>query len=194
MFKLFWNEIVLLNMKSYENIGLDFHINIFIFCVAFLFCAFAIYVELTRGKIQLLIAQLKRHKAYSPDTALTLQRLGLNSGLLLKRAIKNNRILSLVVAGTDKKVFSYEEYMALDKKERRSVDKIDFSKERFYIIPESSSKADDIYSSYGFSLGRVLLFCIFIILIASCIAVLIPEILRAINNSIEPSRTLEDFI
>ena len=186
MFKIFWFDIVLLNLKSYENIGIDFQINVFLFFVALMFCVFAFYIERTRGRIQLLVSQLKRHKAYSSDTAKTLRGLGLKESLRLRMLIKNNRMLSRLIERTDRKEYTYEEYTALKPSERKKVDKIDFETEKFYIRPESSSRVDDICVSYGFSLVRLLVVFVFIMMIYVALACLSPEILRIIDNNLKP--------
>ncbi len=184
MINLFWENIVTLNLNSFENIGINFYINIFLFFVAIVFCLFALYIEQTRGIIQLFISQLKRHKATAPEDAKTLKSLGLDSKWMLKRIIKNNRMLSRIVGRTEQKQYTPEEYMLLKRADRKNAEKIDFNTEKFYILPESSSRADDIYANYGFSLGRFVVFCIFIMIIYVVIAVLSPEIIRAIDNAI----------
>lgn len=186
----YWNDIVFLNLKSYENIGFDFYINIFLFAVAAVFCLFALYIEYTRGMIYTLVFQLKRHKAYSPEDARTVSTLGIKLTLGLKLLIKNNRMLSRVVARVGNTDISYDEYMSLKRKEIKKAEAIDFDNERFYILPESSSRTEDIISSYGFSFGRVFFFCIFIIIVFTSLAVLCPEILRVINNNLEPATNI----
>ena len=181
----FWNDIILLNLNRFENIGIDFYINIFLFIVAVAVCIFAIYIELTRGNIQLFALQLKRHKAYDPENAKTLHELGLDKKLILKFLIKNNRMLSRLVLRSGYVNLGYEEYLKLSKKERNQREKIDFENEKFYINPDASSRVDDISSTYSFSLVRLFMFCLLIMLIYFALASLSLEILCAINSALD---------
>ena len=194
MFKEFWNDIVLLNLNSFENIGFDFYINVFIFFVAVAFCLFAFYIESTRGLIHLLISQMKRHNSYSLDDSKTLSELGLKSNLRIKRLIAKNHMLSRVIARSNVKNYTFDEYVEMKPSERRSAEKIDFDTEKFYIQESATARASDIYSSYGFSLGRLMVFCLLILIIFTSIMIMSPEILRSIDNAIgEKNSTSGNF-
>ena len=93
-------------------------------------------------------------------------------------------MLSRIINRTDKKSYTYEEYVSLKSKERKNAEKIDFESERFYICPEFSSRADDIYSNYSFSITRLLFFCLFIFIIFVALASISLEILCYINNAL----------
>ena len=184
MYKNFWNEVILLNLNEFENIGVNFYINIFLFFCAVLVCVIAISFELSRGVMFTTVKQLLRHGALSKDTAMTLDELGLSRSRFVSLAIKHNSRLPKILTMVDKIEISYDEYVKLDKKQRREVDNIDFKTARFYISEDHLETAKRVYSTYNVSVFRIVLFCVLVFILYFAIAALGSELLCYLNSQI----------
>ena len=67
MLKNFWNDILLLNLNEFENIGFDFYINMFLLALGIGICIFSVGLELSRGAMFTMMKQLIRHQATSEE-------------------------------------------------------------------------------------------------------------------------------
>ena len=63
-------------------------------------------------------------------------------------------------------------------------EKIDFSTAKFYIREDQHDVAKHILESYGTSIPRTILYCVLFISLYICIALVMPEILTAIDSFI----------
>ena len=96
---------------------------------------------------------------------------------------KSTRLSKLVaIKGASKPI--YDEYMKLSASERKEYDKVDFKTALFYIPKEQIDHARHVYSSYRFSLTRIILFCLLVFLIYGAIAALSLELLCFINTQL----------
>ena len=184
MYSNIWYDIILLNLKDFPNIGIDFYFNIFVFALAVCLCVIAFVFELNRGAMSLMIKQLFRHEATSADSGKTLGELGLAGKSIIKYSLCHKSPLSKIVQRVGAPTFSYEEYVKLPPAKRRELEKFDIETARFYITEESNERAKKIYSSYGFSVPRIILFCLFILLFAVLIAIFSYEIICLINSAL----------
>ena len=174
----FYRDILLLNLKDYQNIGVDFYVNIFLaFALLALGAAF-FYINHNRGIMSLVIKQLIRHGAK------TLSEIGLNENRSAKRLLKKDGQLTKIVARVGKIKYTYEEYVALSKKDRQSHDDFDIDAARFYISEDQKKRAENIYENYGGSIVRTVLYLILLCTLYVCFALVMPQIVSALDNFI----------
>ncbi len=183
MLKNIWNDIILLNLKDYDNIGIDFYINIFFFAVAVFICAGFFVFEHKRKCMRITVKQLLRHKAEREDSAKTLAELGLSS-YNIKRALLTNTRLLKVVKRVGAPEYTYEEYTRLSKEKKIGKEKIDFSTARFYIDEKYKNQARHIYENYNTSIIKNVLLCFLVLLIYGAVAAVSSEIIGYINSAL----------
>ena len=174
-----------INLNDYDNIGVSLEINKAIAIASIAFMVAVILFCLHRGAIRLVIMQLTRHDATSPEDAKTLKELGLDKRRFVKRILSGDNILTKTVARVGKKQYDYDEYLALSKKEKREIDKIDFEKEAFYIREEKRDLVSNIIDKYVTSVPRTITLCVFIALVTMAVIICMPDILTIIDNIIK---------
>ena len=184
MLKNFWNDIILLNLRDFENIGFDFYINIFLFFVALIIIVYAFFFEYLKGVMQLTVRKLLRQGAIGRDNAKSLSELGLNSNFFVKLILSGGSRFKKTVARIGEPDVSYDDFVKMDKRERKKLYAIDFKTEKFYIAPESKDSADKIFSTYAFSPLRFIMFAVLVILVFGAVAAFSFEILSYINSSV----------
>lgn len=184
MYNNIWNDIILLNLKDFENIGIDFYINIFLFGLAFCICIFSVLFEINRGAISLALKQIIRHGAVGEQNAKTLSDLGLINNKLIKYSLTRKTSLSRMISRVGAPYFTYEEYMKLPPSEKKKIGKFDIASAQFFIQESEVDNANKIYKSYSFSLGRVILFCLLVLLLYALLTVFSYEIICLINSAL----------
>ena len=176
-------EYLSINLKSYENIGIDLEINKLLFLVAFALCAVFFVVNYKRSLISEAIRQLLRHGALSEDSAKTLGELGLSDSRGIRKELSGDSQLRRMVMIVGEKKLTYEEYVALQKQKKKP-DAPDLDTARIYIAPESLERAKFIYNNYNTSIMKTLLLCVFCLAISVCLMLLSPGLLSLINSSL----------
>lgn len=169
-----------INLNEYENININLEINKVILLA---FCALAIgvvFLNVYRGNIRLCVSQLLRHGATDKDSAKTLTELGLADSKTVKFLLSRDTLLTKTVAALGEKKYTYEEYKALNKSERKT--KIDFTSEAFYIREGKTDRARDILEKYVTSSARTVTSCVLIAIVCICVIACMPGILNVINN------------
>ena len=185
MFIEFYNKVFNINLSDYENIGLNFPINKVLFAITVVICAACIFVELQRKYTKDLVCQLIRHEASGEDSAKTLEELGLDSSFFVKRIIgSETSFVSRLVKRVGKVEYTYEEYIALQKEKKLEREVIDFTTARFYLDSKQENRKKHIIENYNTSIVRTVMLCVMMLAIYICIALLIPEILSAINGAL----------
>lgn len=179
-------QIFQTNLADYHNFGVigDFYINYLllgiylgIVVVGYLLCFFNI-------NINTVVRQLIRHSAFSPDTASTLRDLGLADSFGAKVVLGSSAQLRKVVGRVGDSAVSYDEYMSMSASERKAGDKIDFATEKFYIRESGKERAQLIADKYRASWLNTTLFMILLFIIVGTVMVLMPDILKFVNDSI----------
>ena len=184
MFIEFYNEIFNINLNDYENLGINFPINKVLFAITVTICAACIFIELERKSTKDLIKGLTRHKAFSEESAKTLEELGL-SGFFVKMILKSDTsFLKKLVKRVGAPEYTYEEYLALQKGKKLPKDNIDFTTARFYLDSAQENRRNHIMDNYNPSILHTVLLCVLMLVIYICVALLVPEILSLLNNSL----------
>ncbi len=177
----FYKKFFLLNLKDYPNIGIDFPINValFIFFIGIMFVS--IVVNFRRSRIELMIRQLKRHNASSEENAKTLKELRLDN-FIFRILLSREGQLTKLVKRVGEKNYSYEEYMALSKKERD--EKIDFENARFFLREEGMERSTKILEAHAPTILNTVLLLIFILAIFVCLSLVMPSLVELLDNYI----------
>ena len=139
--------------------------------------------------MNLAVKRLFRHEALSQDSAKTLVELGIEGSFSVKWALSHDTRLSKLVKRVGAPEYTYEEYVELMKKKRKNPkaakeERLDFTKERFYINPEKIAIARDIEANYSSSVIKTALFCLMFAIIFVGITLIMPDLLSFINSSI----------
>ena len=174
-----WNNIILLNLNEFENIGIDIYINILFFALAVVLILFAFFFDLT-------VKQLVRHGAKDKKSAKTLSELGLLKNRFVKFMLSGANELTRIVLRTGAPEIDYDAFVKLSRDEKKKLFLIDFDTETFYLSNESKERTDRILSRYEFSIPRFLAFAVFVILIWGVVCALSYEIFAYINSIIIP--------
>lgn len=185
MFEKLVYDYFFINLKDYSNIGIDFEINIFLFILTVALCVCFFVVTIYRSSTQDIIRELARFGCKDESTAKSLGELGLDKSVFIKMSLSRESRLTRVVGRVGEKIFTYEEYVA-ESKQKGGVkrEKIDFSTAKFYIREDQHDAAKHILESYGTSIPRTVLYCVLFISIYICVALVMPEILTAIDSFI----------
>ena len=181
----FFAKFFLINLKDYPNIKIDFPINAFLFFLAVAICVASIVITLYRAGLQKLLKQLTRLHAQDENNARTLAELGLEKSFIVRLALSREGRLTRLVGRVGETVLTYEEALALSKEKKKSrPERINFATARFYIRPGKVDESKNIIENYGTSMVRTALYCVLVFAVYVCVALLMPEILAAVNASI----------
>jgi hypothetical protein len=150
-----------------------------------LLCASFFLINHHRATTQLIVKQLIRHNANSEGSAKTLEELGLDGSRSVKWMLNAGGQINKLVARVGEKTYTYEEYKALmNSKGGVPKDKIDVATAKFYVRDEAKERISFIIDTYGSSVLRTSLYCIFVLAIYICLVLCMPEILSFINNQL----------
>lgn len=184
MFK-FIKDCFSVNLNEYENFNVNLEINKIVLCTFLVMVVGVVFLDLYRGSIRKVTSQLVRHKAKSEDSAMTLEELGLEKSRVVRYMLSHDNLLTKLVARRGERAYSYEEYRALSKEERREIGKIDFSTAAFYLKSgEEADKVSEFVDKYDTSVGRTVASCVFILVVMMCIVLCMPGILNLVDNLI----------
>lgn len=173
-----------INLNDYENIGVNLEINKVI-AGAFAVLILGVFIlNSYRANVRLAVMQLTRHGATSPENAKTLKELGLDNSKGVKRLLGKNNILTKIVARVGEKQYSYEEYKALSKKEKKKAEEFDINAAAFYIREDKIERAAHVIDRYITSKLRNIAILIFLSLLCVCIIACMPGILNLLDNLI----------
>ena len=183
--KKFIDKYLLLSAGDYVDGWGDFNINLFLLAITAGFCIAAFIISYRKRHTAIMLRQLFRHNATSEEAAKTLTELRLNGNKGLMRALRSDSgDLKKMVKRVGEKVYTYEEFVALQKKKLPTEEDIDFSSARFYLNEETTSRAKRIYETETPSYIRTTLLCVFMVAVFFIICFSMPEILSAINSII----------
>lgn len=177
----FYKKYFLLNLKSYPNLDVDFPITLVLFIFFIGLMIVSVVVNFKRSKIELTLRQLKRHNAESEESAKTLKELRLDN-FVIKFLLSREGQLTKLVKRVGEKNYSYEEYMALSRKERN--EKIDFENAKFYLREEGRERSEKILESSSPTLLNTILLCVFILAIFVCLSLVMPTLINLIDSYI----------
>ena len=185
MFVEFYNRVFNINLNDYPNIGISFPINKVLFAITVVICIACVFVEIQRKYTKDLVRKLMRHEAVSEESAKTLEELGLNSGFFIKRQLQSEfSFAGRLIKRVGQKEYTYEEYVELQKQKKQVKEKIDFQTARFYLNGKEELRRKHIIENYNPSILRTAMWCLLMLVLYICIALLVPEILSMIDLSI----------
>lgn len=184
MFEKIFYDFFFINLNEYQNINVDFQINVVLFFVSLAICAAAFIITLYRSSLQKVIKQLTRLEAKDEDGARTLAELGLEKSIFIKMALCREGRLTRIIGRVGETKYTYEEYLALSKQKGFRHENLDFTTARFYIREEKADDAKNIIENYGTSMWRTALYCVLVIAVYVCLMLFMPEILRLIDNAL----------
>ena len=180
------NRIFATNLADYKNFGVigDFYINHLLLAIYFGIVVVGYLLCFFNININTVVRQLIRHSAYSSDKACTLRELGLADSFGAKVVLGSSSQLRRVVGRVGENMVDYDEYRSMSPAERKASDKIDFGTERFYIRESGKDRAQHIADKYRSSWLNTTLFLILLFIILGVVMILMPDILKFVNDSI----------
>ena len=171
------------NLKDYPNIGIDLEITKVLFCFTVGLIVTTVVVNYIRLQTNTLIKKLLRHEATEEENAKSLEKLGMNP-FGAKVAFLSKGRISKIVYFKGQKEYTYEEYIELLKSKDFKEEKIDFKTAEFYIKPDKIDEAKKIIDVPTTSVLSIILLCVLIVAIFTCLMLIMPEILSFINSMI----------
>ena len=189
MLQRYIDDFLSVNLADYDNIGIDFEISKFILLVFVGLCIAFFITDWHRGYMLLAVKKLFRHEALDENSAKTLSELGIEGSLSIKWALSHETRLSKIVKRVGAPEYTYEEYVALMKEQKKNPraakkERLDFEKERFYINPNQIKIAKDIEQNYSSSVVKTLLLCFMFAIIFVGVTLIMHDFLSFINSSI----------
>lgn len=203
-FVAFYKDYICLNTKDYANIGFNFEIVKVLLITAVVLCVVFCMMDFHKKNAYLLIKQLMRHEAKDPASAKTLSELGLAQNKSVRRAIATSSQIRSVVGRVGERELTYEEFLAIEKKKKENslIYKIFKRKKKtdsepateieekpldvdsigLYIKQDRVDYASRIYNGADISVLRMVLRCVFVMAVAVCFTMLMPELLTLVNN------------
>ena len=202
-FVAFYEDYICLNMKDYPNLGFDIEISKILLIASVVLCAVFCVMDFYKKNSYIIIKQLMRHEAKTPEKAKTLAELSLSESRAVRRMIASSSQLRSVVGRVGEKELTYEEYLACEKRkkeikrQKRALkkngsqnDKTVLAEEksptvaelRFYIKEERADYASRIYNGADISALRTVLRCVLVLAVSVCFVFVMPELLSFINN------------
>ena len=183
MFEKIIYDFFLINLKDYPNINIDLEINVVLLFVSIAIAVCAVVITLYRSALQRAIKQLTRLGATDEASARTLAELGMEKSWILKMALSREGRLTRIIGRVGEKRYTYEEYAELSRKKGGIKDeRIDFATAEFYVRPERADDAKNIIENYGTSMLRTALYCVLVLAVYVCIALMMPAILSLIDG------------
>lgn len=171
----------LVNLNDYPNIGIDLEITKVLFCFTIGLIVTTIVVSYIKIQINTLIKKLIRYEATEEENAKDLEKLGMKPIEARVAFLAKSRI-SKIIYYKGQKEYTYEEYSKLIKTKGFKEEKIDFKTAEFYIKPDKLDEAKRIIDVPSTSVLSIVLLCILIIAIFTCIMLVMPELLSFINS------------
>ena len=177
----FFKNYFFINLNDYPSFGFNFPITLVLFCFLIALIFTTVAVNYKRRKIEEIIKALTRHKAFDESSAKTLAEINLNSPSF-KSLLSSEGQLTKMVSRVGEKKLSYEEFITISKSKEYEEEKIDFVTARFYISKSGSDRAKRILEIGSSSTVSTILFCLFLVAVFVCLALLMPGILSALNS------------
>ena len=170
-----------INLKDYQNIGIDLEINklLLVFTVGVIIAALAINFNQTG--INLVVKKLLRRNALSIDSAITVGEMCID-GWRTRFLLSTSGRLKKLVGRVGEREYTYEEFVRLNKEKKYKEEKIDFATARFYLREEGIGRSRHIVEVGHTSMLNTILFSILIFAIYVCVSLIMPEILTVVNN------------
>lgn len=177
------DRFINLNLNEYPNIGINLEINKLMLCLFIGLVLSTVLVSYFRMGMVDLVRSLLRREARCEESAKTLGELRLSS-LAVKYAVTKNSRIQKIVKRVGAPEYSYEEYRELIKRKGFKEERIDLESARFYIPEGASDEANRIYEKNEISLINTLLFCVLLLIIFVCVALVMPEILTLVDATL----------
>ena len=171
-----------INLKSYDNINVNLEINKIVLGTFIVLILGVVILNNYRGNVRLMVMQLTRHNAKDEESAKTLKQLGLQKSASVKKLLSGDNTLTKIVARVGEVKYSYEEYKALSKKEKKAEVKINFDEATFYLCEDQSDRIANVLDKYNVTTGRTVATCALIAIFGGCLIACMPEILNIVNN------------
>ena len=198
-FRDLYYDYLCLNLKSYENIGIDLEINKLLLIIFIGLIAACVIISISQSGTALLLRKLMRLDAYNENGAKTLSELGLADHKGICRLItSDNGRISKIIAVVGIKRLSYEEYLDREQKRRDARklppeerkarlaelegDTVDVKNARIYIPEDKRDYAAHVYSSSTGSVLKTVLSCVLLLAFYVVLMLLMPGILSLINS------------
>ena len=184
MLKNFFDKYLFLSVGDHIDGGGDFKINLFLLAITLGLCLAAFIVCYHKKYTYDVLRQLIRHNAINEDSAKTLTELRLHENKGLMRALCRRGQLTNMIKRVGAKNYSYEEFVALQKKKLPTEEKIDFTVAKFYIFEEQYDRAKRVYEREHPSYIRTVFSCVFLVAVFFILAFTMPMLLDFVDNMI----------
>ena len=172
------------NLADYSNIKLDLEINKVVLIILVGLIVATVIISIKRSIMITTVKKLFRYEATSEGNAKTPAELKITSPLII-RELKGETRLSRIVSIVGQNKLTYDEYIA-EMKSKKKREKINYSEAKLYISPDKISEAKIIEAYPSVSFINTLLICVLYFIAATCLIIIMPEILKLINNILAP--------
>ncbi len=172
---------IFLDFKDYPNIKIGFPIGMFLILAAISLCIAVFIINKRKATVSLVARSLLRYEALSPESAKTLSSLHLDDKSI-KSSLMRGGVIPVLLTRADFKKPSFHEYQKMSREERKSTDKIDFEKERFYLNPKNRELAETIAGGEEGSMLKTIILAVAILAIFAILFIVMPDLLELVNT------------
>lgn len=199
-FKNIYDKYLCVNLRDYENLGLNLEINKLLFFVFVGLCIASVFISINQAKISLLIKKLIRSEAFSEQAAKSLSDLGLGNDKGIKSILsKQSGVITRIVSFVGYKKPTYEEYVEAQKAKKKNKylpkelkdnnDKNaslllspDFDTVSVYIDESQIDYAKHYYKTNSSSISKTIFSCVLIMVFYIAVMFLMPTLLELVNS------------
>ena len=175
--KRFFAELLSVNLKDYGEIETDLNISYILLFLSLGVCVAVVINNLLSSASVSLLRALLRHEAEGEGNAKTLAELGLEKSPILRYALASNLKLCRLVSAVDEKKLSYDEFIALSKKEQRRYGaKREVSSSPLFISAEKKAQAENALHAEA-SIGATLISCLLVLAVCFLLLLALPTLL-----------------
>ena len=184
MFKRYILEYFWLNLKDYENIGLDLPIGMILMGLAVALCVSVFYINARKRSALNIITALLRHEAIDEEGAKSLKELSLDGTFGIRSALSKGGKLSKIVGRVGESVPSFDEYSKQKPSEQRELEKANFEGVKLYIKSEELDAAKRMFEEENASYLPPIILSLSFIAVFAIIGIVLPDLLSLINSNI----------
>ena len=181
-FSKYIKNCLMVDLADYFDIGMHFYINLFLLAIFIAFIGVSFATNHFRRSMYIAVKQLSRHNAVSEESAKTLSEIGLKDNKTVKRFLSGDSQLTAVVLRVGEKRYTYEEYLAAQKKGQIPKETVDFKTARFYLSEKAMPRVKRIMNSYNVSTVQSVVFAILILFVYVGVSIIVPDILAMLGG------------
>lgn len=176
--KQFFSDLFSTNLNDYGSFEGDFNISYLVLFLSLGILVAVVAMNLLNSASCTIIRALVRYEAFGEESAKGLSEIGLEKNLLARYALSaNTKLCRTYIKAIGERELSYEEFIALPKKEQRRYGAKRDIDGKLFIPADMKTRAEDLVSADTSSILQTLISCLFVLAVCFVILLLLPPLL-----------------